>query len=125
VVFGDILGVFGHYNEPADLLYHEVHRLDVNESGSLYWGKIKNIGDHALFIDMNDAFSLKANDVAGIKANCIYCFRRASVGGCGRTLYEMVRINIETGTKEHHQCPIIFRNRVGWFVPNLCHLQDK
>jgi Protein of unknown function (DUF295) len=123
--FGDILAVFGHYNGPSDLFYHEVHRLDVNEStGSLYWSEIKNIGDHALFIDLNGAFILKANDLAGIKANCIYFFKRTFVSR-GRMLYKMVRINIETGAKEHRQCPIIFRSQVGWFVPNLCHLQAK
>jgi hypothetical protein len=35
-IFGDILGGFVHYNEPTDLLYHEVCYLNVNESGFLY-----------------------------------------------------------------------------------------
>jgi Protein of unknown function (DUF295) len=124
--FGDTLGIFGCYNDSEDLLY-EVHHLVLNESGSPSWVKVKTIGDCAFFIDTCGGFMLKANDLAGIKANCIYYLNEIEILG-GERLYdsEMVRIDIETGAHEHRRCPAAYyRNTVGWFIPNLFKLNDS
>ncbi|KAJ4805460.1 F-box domain-containing protein [Rhynchospora pubera] len=70
---GDILRVFRYYDFAVDWSGYcfDIHRLDVNESGSVFWVKVDNIGNHALFLNMDGGFVLRAYDFVGVKRNCI------------------------------------------------------
>ncbi|KAJ1700738.1 hypothetical protein LUZ63_000517 [Rhynchospora breviuscula] len=118
---GDILRVIRNRDQhplPLTSELFEVYRLDENKNGSPCWVKVRSIGDYALFIDLNHALILKANDLAMIKRNSIYFMRRVDMN-CG-TFYDVKRMNIDTGAVEY-----LARDLSGspqWFVPNLHHL---
>ncbi|KAJ4745318.1 F-box SKIP23-like protein (DUF295) [Rhynchospora pubera] len=122
-VSGDILRVIRicdeeHRNTLMSDLF-EVYRLDENKNGLPCWVKVTSIGDHALFIDFNDAFTLKANDAAMIKGNSIYYMRTIVV--FNRYLYEAQRMDIHTGAVEclNHRMTNHYLRIPHWFVPNL------
>ncbi|KAJ3688688.1 hypothetical protein LUZ61_017852 [Rhynchospora tenuis] len=116
---GDILRVFRYYDSSAGWCHYSfvIHRLDVNESGSVFWVKVDNIGNHALFLGMDGGFVLQANDFAGIKRNCIYFSMKMFAGICEAPLYRVEKIDIETGAREQLPCPL--KEPQGWFVPVL------
>lgn len=120
---GDILR-FNQYHDQSDVFPYnyqfDVHRLDVDENGSPCWVKVKNIGNHAFFVDMEGGFVLKANDMARIEANSIYFIDEVSVRNSRRNIHEVKKIDIDTGATETFQFP--FKSTVGWFVPNFHHL---
>ncbi|KAJ3684326.1 hypothetical protein LUZ61_013490 [Rhynchospora tenuis] len=118
---GDILRVSQHHG-PYDPYGHseynyrfDVYRLEVSKSGSECWVKVDNIGHQALFLDKYNSFVLRANDIAGIKRNCIYFLAR--IYDNNNVAFSRVeRIDIETGAREHLLCP--FEAKC-WFVPSL------
>ncbi|KAJ4785718.1 F-box domain-containing protein [Rhynchospora pubera] len=116
---GDILRVFQYCDPSADLRQYcfIIHRLHINESGSVCWVEVDNIGNHALFIDMNDGFVLRACDFAGIKRNCIYNLTKMRMGIWEAASCSVERIDIETGARE--QFPYPLKKPRGWFVPVL------
>jgi Protein of unknown function (DUF295) len=79
-----------------------------------------NIGDHAIFLDLNGGFAIKANDLAGIKANCIYLLKPAFYRVARKYINVVERINIETGASEELPCPL--ERPGGWFIPSLHHV---
>ncbi|KAJ3691057.1 hypothetical protein LUZ61_020221 [Rhynchospora tenuis] len=113
---GDILIVFQHFDPSDDSSddWFSVHRLDLSGSSSPRWVKVNNIGNQALFIDLDSGFALEADDFSGVKANCIYLIS---------TYCLVKRIDIETGEQEVLPCP--FEEAPRWFVPNLQQLQAQ
>ncbi|KAJ4776711.1 F-box protein skip23 [Rhynchospora pubera] len=102
---------FGASDDSHDFWFH-VYQLDFSGGSSPHWVKVNNIGNQALFIDLDGGIALEASDFAGINANCIYYIEQSWVK----------RIDIETGDQELLQCP--FEEPERWFVPNLGHLQS-
>jgi Protein of unknown function (DUF295) len=120
-VSGDILRVHQFHDQPFTTYYFDIHRMDAVESGSPCWVDVKNIGDHALFIDNNCCFALRANSSCGIKANCIYYFKKIITGRLPYG-YSVVleRVDIMTDARELLPCP--FKEMACWFAPTLHHL---
>ncbi|KAJ4801580.1 F-box protein SKIP23 [Rhynchospora pubera] len=123
-VSGDILRVIRicdveHPNPLMSELF-EVYRLDENKNGLPCWVTVTSIGDHALFIDFNDALTLEANDAATIKGNSIY-YMRTIFTACNRILYDAQRMDIHTGAVErlNHCMRNQYLRNPHWFVPNL------
>jgi Protein of unknown function (DUF295) len=116
---GDILGIFVPVSQESEYL-NDVFHLDISNIGFPCWVKVKYIGDYAIFMDSSCCFMLKANDLAGIKANCIYALKEKYERLSRVLLHEVERIDIETGARERIRCP--FQKVVRWFVPNLRHL---
>lgn len=120
---GDILGVCQHCNWLGGFVYNfwfDIQQMDVNKSGPRCCVKVKDIGNHALFIDWNGGFILMADDFSGIKANCIYQLKSICVRSHERPLYEVERIDLETDARERFPCP--FKRPASWFTPKLHHL---
>ncbi|KAJ1691131.1 hypothetical protein LUZ63_015286 [Rhynchospora breviuscula] len=113
---GDILRV-----SDVKIGFH-VYRLDVgNKKGSSpCWVKISDIGNQAIFIDMDGAFVLRAGELSQIKRNSIYRLKTFFRGKRAPPTYEAWRMEIDTRKCERLHCP--FEKPKSWFVPNLHHL---
>ncbi|KAJ3686489.1 hypothetical protein LUZ61_015653 [Rhynchospora tenuis] len=99
-----------------------VYRLDVgNKNGSSpCWVKVSDIGNQAIFIDMDGTFVLKAGELSQIERNSIYLLETVYGGKRIPPSYNAWRTEIDTCKSERLQCPL--KEPESWFVPNLHHL---
>ncbi|KAJ3700212.1 hypothetical protein LUZ61_003917 [Rhynchospora tenuis] len=119
---GDILRISRKYCSFPFNIRLDVYRLHVlnKNDSSPCWVKVSSIGNQAIFIDMDNAFVLRADELSDIKKNSIYLLMQIFLGLHSPPCYRADRIDIETGASEYLPCPL--EKPKSWFLPNLHHL---